>query len=60
MRTLVTLVIDHKKPVANLADLIAQRAYTLPGVDDVNIQGEANSVDLITLPVIEMPEEVVR
>ena len=58
MRTLITLVIDHKNPVANLSALVAQRAYTLPGVDDVNVYAEGNDTDLITLPVIEMPEEV--
>lgn len=58
MRTLITLVIDHKKPIANLSKLIEQRAYNLPGIDDVNVYAEANDVDLITLPVIEMPEEV--
>lgn len=58
MRTLVTLVIDHKKPIAHLSKLIEQRAYNLPGIDDVNVYAEGNDVDLITLPVIEMPEEV--
>jgi hypothetical protein len=58
MRTLITLVIDHKKPIANLSKLIEQRAYNLPGIDDVNVYAEGNDVDLITLPVIEMPEEV--
>lgn len=60
MRTLITLVIDHKKPIANLSKLIEQRAYNLPGIDDVNVYAEGNDVDLITLPVIEMKEEVVR
>lgn len=58
MRTVLTLVVDHRKPVANLSELIAQRAYTLPGVDDVNVYAEGNDTDLITLPVIEMKEEV--
>lgn len=58
MRTLVTLVIDHKKPIAHLSKLIEQRAYNLPGIDDVNVYAEGNDVDLISLPVIEMPEEV--
>lgn len=58
MKTFVTLVIDHKKPIANLSKLIEQRAYNLPGIDDVNVYAEANDTDLITLPVIEMPEEV--
>lgn len=60
MRTLITLVIDHKKPIANLSKLIEQLAYNLPGIDDVNVYAEGNDVDLITLPVIEMKEEVVR
>ena len=29
MRTVLTLVIDHKKPIANLSKLIEQRAYNL-------------------------------
>jgi len=58
MRTILTLVIDHKKPIAHLSKLIEQRAYNLPGIDDVNVYAEANDVDLITLPVIEMKEEV--
>lgn len=60
MKTFVTLVIDHKKPIANLGKLIEQRAYNLPGIEDVNVYAEANDTDLITLPVIEMPEEVAR
>lgn len=56
MRTVVTLVIDHKKPIADLGKLIEQRAYNLPGIEDVNVIGVASSVDLIALPVVEMPE----
>lgn len=56
MRTVLTLVIDHKKPIDHLSELVAQRAYTLPSVDDVNVYAEANSVDLIDLPVIVLPE----
>lgn len=60
MRTLITLVIDHKKPIKDLGKLIEQRAYDLPGIEDVNVYAEANDTDLITLPVIVMPEEVAR
>lgn len=52
MRTIVSLVIDHKKPIPELAQKIAQRAYTIDGVDDA----EPQEADLIRLPVVEMPE----
>lgn len=51
MKTIITLVIDHKKPIPELANLIAQRAYTLPGVDDAR-----HADEFISLPVVEMPE----
>lgn len=56
MKTVLTLVIDHKKPIAHLSKLIEQRAYNLPGIDDVNVYAEANDTDLIELPVIVLPE----
>ena len=58
MRTVLTLIVDHKRPIQNLGKLIEQRAYNLPGVEDVNLHGLISENDLITLPVIEMPEEV--
>lgn len=56
MKSVITLIVDHKKPIANLPELVAQRAYTLPGVDDVEIHAVTTSNDLITLPVIEVPQ----
>ncbi len=35
MITTITLTIHHKKPIRDLADKVAGRAYTLAGVDDV-------------------------
>lgn len=58
MRTVITLSVDHKEPIPMLADLIAQRAYTLPKVENVTVIGVASSVDLIALPVVEMGEPV--
>jgi len=58
MKTLITLEVNHKEPVPMLADLIAQRAYTLPKVENVTVIGVASSVDLIALPVVEMGEPV--
>lgn len=57
MRTIVSLVIDHKKPIPELANLIAQRAYTIDGVDDAEpVVVTLDWPDLIRLPVVEMPE----
>ena len=35
MKTEITMCIEHNKPVPNLWDLIAGRAYTIDGVSDV-------------------------
>ena len=56
MKSVITLEVDHKEPIPMLADLIAQRAYTLPKVENVTVIGVASSVDLIALPVVEMGE----
>ncbi len=37
MQTTVVLVIDHKKPIPDLAKLVEQRAYTIDGVQDANV-----------------------
>lgn len=52
MRTIVSLVIDHKKPIPELANLIAQRAYTLPGVDDAR-----HADEFISLPVVDVMQK---
>lgn len=57
MISVITLIVTHKAPIPDLADKVAQRAYTLDKVEDVQVQGVATSVDLIALPVIEMAEE---
>lgn len=44
MKTLVVIEIEHKKPLQNLAEMVAQRAYTLDGVEDAKVHvgaGEA-------------------
>lgn len=58
MRTVITIIVDHKRPIDKLAALVCQRAYNLPGVEDVNVHASVCENDLITLPVIEMAEEV--
>lgn len=58
MKTVITLIVDHKRQIPQLAKLAEQRVYNIPGVEDVNVHGAACETDLITLPVIEMPEEV--
>ena len=39
------LRIEHKKPVPDLLDKIAGRAYTIDGVDDVTASLEGEEVD---------------
>lgn len=56
MKSVITLVVEHREPIPLLADLIAQRAYTLDKVEDVEVVGCGNNVDLIALPVLEMGE----
>jgi hypothetical protein len=34
MQTIITLTIEHKKPILDLLDKVAGRVYTLDGVDD--------------------------
>jgi len=52
MQTTIVLVIDHKKPIPDLAKLVELRAYTIDGVQDANVQ----PVDLKTLKVIDLRE----
>lgn len=40
MKTTVILEFDHSKPIPDLANFAAQRAYTLPGVDNVTVVAE--------------------
>ena len=56
MRTVLTIEIEHKAPIHDLADKVAQRSYNLDKVENVTVIGVASSVDLIALPVVEMPE----
>jgi hypothetical protein len=36
MKTVIVLVIDHPKPIPNLAQLVAARAWTIDGVEFVS------------------------
>ena len=45
MRTTVVLVIDHKKPIPDLANLAAQRVYTIDGVADANVVASGEAPD---------------
>ena len=38
MKTVITLVIDHEKPIVALPDLVAGRAWTIDGVKSAEIQ----------------------
>lgn len=58
MKTVLTLEIEHKAPIPDLADKVAQRSYNLDKVENVTVIGVASSVDLIALPVVEMGEPV--
>ena len=54
MKTVIILTIEHKKPVDDLLDKIACRAYTLDGVDDVTCAFP----ELRALPVVNDPKEL--
>lgn len=58
MKTVITLIVHHKEPIASLAEKIAGRAYSMQHVELAEVVVSTTSNDLITLPVIEMPEEV--
>ena len=45
MITTIMLRIEHKKPVPDLLDKIAGRAYTIDGVDDVTASLAGEEVD---------------
>jgi hypothetical protein len=60
MKTVITLVITHKKPVPNMADLIAQRAYTIDGINNVTSgmsEEECESVIGCGLSNCKVPDE---
>lgn len=38
MKTIIVLEIEHVKPIGDLGERIAGRAYTIDGVDDVTIK----------------------
>jgi hypothetical protein len=38
MKTLVVIEVEHTKPLPHLAEMIAQRAYAMDGVDNVVVQ----------------------
>jgi hypothetical protein len=37
MKTILTLSIEHDKPIPHLADMVAGRAYTIDSVRDVGV-----------------------
>lgn len=45
MKTTLVLEIEHRKPMPNLANLAANRAFTLDGVTDVRVIHECTSMD---------------
>ena len=45
MITTIILRIEHKKPVPDLLDKIAGRAYTIDGVDDVTATLAGEEID---------------
>lgn len=54
--TTILLTISQSKPVADLPDKVAGRAYTIDGVEDVKAElvADVQAVDLVRLPVKEM------
>jgi hypothetical protein len=49
MKTFVSLVIEHPKPVDDLAEKIAQRAYVLTGVENVEVVSEFPALAIPTV-----------
>lgn len=54
MRTTIVLTIEHDKPIADLLDKVAGRAYTISGVSDVTATLPDRLSDMLELPVIDM------
>ena len=38
VKTLIVIEVEHKKPLPHLAEMIAQRAYAMDGVDNAVVQ----------------------
>lgn len=49
MKTLVTIEIEHSKPIPQLASMICGRAYTIDGVKDANVLPAAPMQELMAL-----------
>ena len=49
MKTLVVIEVEHKKPLPNLAEMVAQRAYTLHGVDNAVVREDSSKVIMDSL-----------
>lgn len=47
MKTLITIEVEHSKPIPQLASMIAGRAYTIDGVKDANVLPVAPLADLM-------------
>jgi hypothetical protein len=50
MKTLITLEIEHRKPIESLADLVAGRAYTLDNVTNVTVVPMTTEPALLQAP----------
>lgn len=57
MKTILTLIIDHDEALTDCAVRALREVSGMPYVRFVEIRQATTSNDLITLPVIEMPEE---
>jgi hypothetical protein len=44
-KTRIVLEVHHRREITNLADVIANRAYTLDGVVDVVVMSGGNTVE---------------
>ena len=49
MKTVITLEIEHSKPIPHLADMVAGRAWSIDGVRHAEVAGEAGRVALPAL-----------
>ncbi len=53
MKTTIQIEIEHAKPIPDLAQLVAQRAWSIDGVTSTS---DGKVVDVVALPVKEMAE----
>jgi len=63
MKTVISIIITHRKPIPDLLDFVSGRAYTLDGVTDVSASlilevqdpPRIESSLLLDLPVLDVP-----